>query len=179
MGGILIIIVLVLGSWWYYTKFYSKPNSGEQNQTANWETYRSDKYGFEFAAPKEWTVYFSERDIQIYDFDSRLDTMLKDQYYAQFLMQIYDKPVPLGQAIVCDKPVKSILNLSSGQKIEIVEQDNCALAEDRDKYGGVKSIEANISLKNNMYLYFHGSLGEKPQDDYNDIINVFKSLKLY
>ncbi len=147
-----------------------------ENKTANWQTYQNDKYGFEFTAPKEWKVSSSELG---YDFDSRTDNTLKDKYYAQFLMQIYNKPVPLGQAIVCDAPVKRNINLASGQNIEVIEQANCLLPEDRDKYRGTNSIEANIKLKNGKYLYFIGGSGETPQNVYYDIINVFESIKLY
>lgn len=65
---IIIIIIVVLGGGFLVYQYGFKPSresgvSGEPSQkgltkdeTANWETYRNEEYGFEIKYPKNWTT---------------------------------------------------------------------------------------------------------------------------
>ena len=66
--GFLIIVLIISGLYFYLQKQGSSPKTQESSQnkqdtlsptpgpTANWKTYRNEKYGFEFQYPKEWKI---------------------------------------------------------------------------------------------------------------------------
>lgn len=55
--GIVLLLVFGAGVWWYVSLSIppqeSKKETASQDQTANWKTYRNEKYGFEMKIPPE------------------------------------------------------------------------------------------------------------------------------
>lgn len=68
--GILAIIILAVGAWWYWqsqmglkpvlesevTEEVPQQPAIAPDPTANWQTYGNEEYGFEFKYPEEWDI---------------------------------------------------------------------------------------------------------------------------
>lgn len=197
-----IIIKFELGRQWIYAncEFDSKKpefinfcnqiigsmtliNGGTRDETADWKTYRNQLYGFEFKYSPDWDL--GNNLLSVMEEQNGFSYTLPDSsFHSGFSVFINDQKTVMGVAIVCDKPIIKDLTIASGQTVKIVTQQNCLLAEDRDKYGAASSIETEIpvvakDVGNRRLLYIRTDTTEKPINHFDEFIKVIKSLKVF
>ncbi|HEX8974215.1 MAG TPA: hypothetical protein VF817_01875 [Patescibacteria group bacterium] len=154
------------------------------DETANWQTYRNDKYGFEFSYPKEWSVALNNlpsSSSHVLNFGSQatfesgeggmdyLGVLPKGKTLKDFV-----KNVNLGIEVGSASETETTIN---NQNVIISIMPHSGISKTESKIVTFKN-DRNDKIFN-IYLMYHVDFDKYPNDKilldkFNKLINTFK-----
>lgn len=169
---VLVAILLIGGAY-----SYVQSNRTVTQQATGLKTYQNKKYGFKFEYPQNWELYqflTLSTDPKALAQSDAVRVMTKDGRELDFVAEVLDNAIQLGEAIVCEAPVVSPIKTVAGRTIAVTEQRGCTW----DVYGAGDTLEANIRLTGQQYLYLRMDTTEKPQNHRLEFLQLIQSLQI-
>ncbi len=164
---LVIIGVLVLGGASYSAYYYwqnNKPVVAPIDETANWQTYKNDKYGFEFKYPIQfYVVSQSPNSVSLDDVKNK-----NQDRFGRYTT------ATVSEESSFENFLSRLVNDMTGEKLNITKQEKISGDPILYKiYVGNSGSFHGVAVKGNAYVYIVPGSGP----DVNQILSTFKFTK--
>lgn len=185
--GILLIGLLGAGGYYFYQTNYSQntpiiqssPQPQVKDETANWKTYKDEKYGFSFKYPSSTNIkiYPEEVATATPDLAIQLNNITtEDVAEKQILLFIYETSIEdtVGKKV---QQLKNQWALDKNFKREVIQEESKMGDIDAITLyitfpSGTKSIETFFIYQGYVYDF---SINYQPQTE-EQIVNIYKDI---